>query len=206
MKRCPCCESEDVTVTRASLDGAEIGLPSGRLVGVEMVTCAECGEESASIPAHGAVIKEYRKQLVNVKRELTVQEFCFLRRSLGLTGRGYADVLGVSNVTISRIENGDTVPVVQQAAIRAVTMLDLVSFEAMRDFVGRDGADVEVDVQQVERSHPREVTGGWQEIPKPPVTSNVVKFTTRRERGATLDSVCFEAQNDDFFVRRYACP
>jgi DNA-binding transcriptional regulator YiaG len=206
MKLCPCCESQDVTVTRASIDAAEIGLPSGRLIGVESITCSDCGEESISIPAHGAVIKEYRKQLAHVQRELTVSEFSFLRRSLGLTGRGYAEMLGVSNVTISRIENGDSVPSVQQGAIRAVTILDLVSFEAMRDFVARDGARVEIDVQQVERSHPREVTGGWQEIPQAPAPSNVIRFTARLPREVQLESVCFEAQNDDSFLRRYACP
>ena len=185
MMFCPNCESQDVTVSRISIDAAQIGLPTGRLDNVERIECAECGESSTNVPAHGAVVRELRQQLVQLDRPITPAEFAFLRRSLGMSGREYADALGVSNVTISRVENSEAVPAIQQAAIKAVTLLDLLSIDGVRAFVGKRVTEIVVDVLAVERSAPRDISHGWQEISSRPRSADVIVFPRQRPRSSS---------------------
>ncbi len=195
---CPCCESEDVTVTRVSVDAKQIGLPGGRLSNVEQFECDECGETTINVPAHGAVVKEYRKQLAHLTRDLTSAEFSFLRRSLGVTGKAYADAIQISNVTISRIENADSVPAVQQGMIRAFTLLDLESGDTFKQLTSRDVAEVVIDVAVIERRQPREISDGWQELPRrKPVPSNVVIFRRPTAANRPAEPVVFESADED---------
>src|SRR5688572_5975806 len=140
---CALCGSDSVSTERVTVSAKSFGFPSGTLHGVRLNVCAECGERSHEIPAHGAVVKEYRRQLAQVNRDLTSEEFAYLRRALALSGRAYADALGVSNVTISRLENGSDIPALQQAAIRAVTLIDLQALEGISAFIKRDKQEVE---------------------------------------------------------------
>lgn len=193
---CPVCESQQVHVSRINLEAAAIGLPSGVLAGVEQIQCDECGEESISVPSQGAVMKEYRKQLAQLARHLRPDEFAFLRRQLGVTGRGYAQALGVSNVTISRVENGDEVPAVQEANVRGLTLLDLVTNAAMDQLRERRADEVTIDVQAVERGRAREISFGWQPLPTSAIPlGSVTALHPRATSARIVDCVEFEASS-----------
>jgi transcriptional regulator with XRE-family HTH domain len=213
MAFCPSCCSETATTARVEIPASDLGLPSGTLRGVEVTICHECGEETTAIPAHGAVIKEFRKQLAHVARPLSVEEFAYLRRALGVTGKGYAEALGVSNVTISRVEHGEGVPALQDALVRALTLLDmeLDAVSAIAKFVDRVDCEPVVDVVAIEKSRPRDISGGW----RPIVTDenfggNVVPIRRNRLVRKQLDAYEFEAtvEGKDFkgrFEMRLAC-
>lgn len=193
---CPNCESKDVTVTRVEVDARRIGLPSGQLVGVERIVCSECEEVSINVPAHGGVVKEYRRQLAQVSRELTAEEFSYLRRSLGLSGKAYADALQVSNVTISRLENGNSIPSLQQSVVRALTLLDLASRDAVAAFAQKAVKEVQVDVAAVETRQVHDLSNGWQVLPKH-LPSNVVIFPGMRKPARTVQVAEFSLGADE---------
>lgn len=202
---CPVCDSADIRVSSADVPASDIGLPGGILRGVPEIECAECGETSIELPAQGFVLREYRNQLARVARDLTSEEFAFLRRSLRLTGRGYAELLGVSNVTISRIEHGQNIPGVQDTLVRALTLFDLHTGNAVSELAGRDAAEVIVDVAQIARDHPapvaptpvlrpvaatlraiHDVTAGWRELATEPLRGRVVRQGTSRPARTVL--------------------
>lgn len=161
---CFICGSEHVRTSVVSVDGSILGLPNGTLKGVERTVCDECGESFDSLPAQGAVIKEYRVQLSHLARPLTGEEFAFLRRTLGVNGSQYAEAIGVSNVTISRVENGGDVTAVQDALIRTFTLLDIQASNAVAKMTSRELSQVSVDVADIAKKQPREVTDGWQDL------------------------------------------
>ncbi len=161
---CFICGSEHVRTSVVDVDGSTLGLPKGTLKGVERTVCHECGESFDSLPAQGAVIKEYRVQLAHLARPLTGEEFAFLRRTLGVNGSQYAEAIGVSNVTISRVENGAEVTAVQDALIRTFTLLDIQASNAVAKVSSRDLGQVSVDVADILRKQPREITDGWQDL------------------------------------------
>src|SRR5690554_4064329 len=124
MAFCPACFDEEARTSTADVAAEQFGLPGGTLRGVQRVDCA-CGEVSHSIPAHGAVIKRYRGQLARLDRPLSADEYGYLRRALGFSGQQYAAALQISNVTISRAENGAGISALQDGILRALTLLDL---------------------------------------------------------------------------------
>lgn len=207
---CLICGSEHIDVRRVDVDGVTLGLPGGRLIGVDRATCHDCGEVIDSLPAHGAVLKEYRIQLAHLARRLTGEEFAFLRRALGVNGSQYADMIGVSNVTISRVENGGDVTAVQDALIRSVTILDIHTPDGLMRFAGRERAEVMVDIPEVVLMQPRELTDGWQDINEGAhVRGNVVwlrrhsKVVARnRTSSSDVEVVSFES---DSFPHAAAC-
>jgi transcriptional regulator with XRE-family HTH domain len=207
MAFCPSCCSESATTARVEIPASELGLPSGILRGVEVTTCQECGEETTTIPAHGAVIKQYRKQLAHVARPLSAEEFAYLRRALGVTGRGYAEVLGISNVTVSRVENGDGVPALQDALVRALTLLDLEldTVSAIAKFAERAESELIVDVAAIEKSRPRDVSGGWRPIVVDEnFAGNVVPIRRSTLVRKQIDIYEFEATSESEFSERSA--
>lgn len=202
---CLICGSDHVEASRVDIDGSSLGLPAGLLVGVDRISCNDCGEVIDSLPAQGAVIKEYRLQLAHLGRRLTGEEFAFLRRTLGMSGSQYADLVGVSNVTISRVEHGEDVTAMQDALIRGVTMLDVHTPDGLTQFARRERASVEVNVPDVVRRQPRELTNGWQDFDHgvaARLPSNVIRFPARARlvshtpAQAFSQSVSFEAEID----------
>ncbi|MBO9718608.1 hypothetical protein [Xanthomonas phaseoli] len=202
---CLICGSVNVDEQIVDIDGSSLGLPAGRLLGVSRTTCHDCGEVTESLPAHGAIVKEYRRQLAHLSRPLSGEEFAFLRRTLGVSGSQYADLIGVTNVTISRVENGGDVTAVQDALIRGVTMLDILTPNGLSEFSARQLESVEVDVGAVVRNHPRELTDGWQDIDAvtpEQYAANVIRFRPRARVvsyspvDAYLSDVSFESPAD----------
>jgi putative zinc finger/helix-turn-helix YgiT family protein len=84
----------------------ECGLDNVVLVGVEVRTCKQCGNESVVIPRITELHKKLA-QMVAVKAEkLAPAEIKFLRKYLGWSGADFARYVGVTAETVSRWENG----------------------------------------------------------------------------------------------------
>lgn len=148
---CYMCGTDRIEVTSVTLNGNALGMPSCSLVGVERSTCQNCGDVVDNIPAHGAVLKECRLQLAHLSRNLSGDEFTFLDRTLGVNGSRYAEMIGVSNLTISRVEHGDVVAALQNALIRVATLVDIYAPEVIDPLalLERDRDCVEIDVRSV---------------------------------------------------------
>ncbi|MEO5622518.1 MAG: hypothetical protein ABIQ78_03725 [Dokdonella sp.] len=196
---CASCGSRNVTVSYVTADAREFGWPSGVLSGVKAISCADCGEAELEIPAHGAVAREYREQLCRLSRRLLGDEYAYLRRALGATGRGYAEQLGVTNVTISRAENGEDVPALQDAIIRALTLLDIETRgEALSRLSERCTESVNVDVRGIARRKPMELADGWQTIDaEPRETARVIPLRRRPTPQIAAEFEATELHVDD---------
>ena len=201
MTVCPVCDFDAARLELVSLPAARFGFPSGTLHGVERVVCDDCGEATVSVPAVGAVERAYRAALAQIDRPLTGPEFAFLRRTLGVTGQGYAEALGVSNVTVSRVENSAQVTTLQDVLVRALTMLDTSQPGAIAQLTNRQGNDVSVDATRIAlgRHH---ASGQWLAAPTSPVLTNVVALRRRETpRGSLLSTEFTAAQEPQFACR-----
>ena len=197
MKNCPFCASDLVTTSRVDVDARDFGLPSGIIRNALLTTCEECGEQSTTLPAQGAVVEAYRSVLAKVARPLTGEEYAFLRRALGVTGRRFAEMIGTSNVTISRLENAAGVPPAHDALIRAVTMLDIAGHDPVAGFEGRDANDVVVDVAAIQRNKLNDLSDGWQVLTEDSFSRDkIVSLKLYRDQRATNDH-CYESVIDD---------
>ena len=90
------------------------GLPDVTLVGVDVGRCAHCGEHEVAIPHIADLHRVMAHAVVRKPNHLTPAEIRFLRRTLGWSGRDFADHMGATAETVSRWENGRT-PVGTQA-------------------------------------------------------------------------------------------
>lgn len=215
MSTCLICLADNVVVSTVSVEAAEFGLPSGRIDGVDRIECQECGEVSFSIPAHGAVMKEYRLRLSQVNRRLTTSEFAYLRRSLRMSGRDYASMLDITNVTVSRLENGAPISSVQDNLVRALTMIDVLDRHALQWFSERLEQEVVIDVRAVDKGRTRDLTNGWRQMPVESLPNNVVpmrRLSTRRHEmvvktfSASIEQVTAEPGIErPEFVGQWAC-
>lgn len=197
MKKCPFCASDLVSTSRVDVDARDFGLPSGTIRNALLTTCTECGEESTTLPAQGAVVRAYRAALAAVARPLTGEEYAFLRRALGVTGRRFAEMIGTTNVTISRLEHGASVPAAHDALIRAVTMLDVAGHDPVDSFERRELGDVFVDVVAIQRNNFVDLSDGWQVLTEEAYPrEKIVSLKIYRDQRATNDH-CFESTMDE---------
>jgi putative zinc finger/helix-turn-helix YgiT family protein len=103
MTECPLCESAEVRVECVTVRQA-FGLPAVTLTNVARMQCQTCGEEFTEIPRHGELMRSIRERLCFVGRALRGSEFAFLRTGMNISQAELAEILGVTNVTISRWE------------------------------------------------------------------------------------------------------
>lgn len=103
--QCPFCDSPAQVELREHRM-TELGTDSVLLRNVPVIVCPACGEEALSIPNYNAVMRQVREKICHLKRKLRPGEFMTLRLGLKLTGLECARLLGVTNVSISRWENG----------------------------------------------------------------------------------------------------
>jgi putative zinc finger/helix-turn-helix YgiT family protein len=105
---CPNCRRERKTHI-GEYHYTESGLPNVWLLGVEVFEC-ECGESFAFIPCIQELHKLIACELITQESSLSGPEIRFLRKSMGLKAKDFADLLGVRNVSISRWEHGEFTP------------------------------------------------------------------------------------------------
>jgi YgiT-type zinc finger domain-containing protein len=111
---CQICESGNTNTQLVDYEMTELGTDSVLLRNTPKVICHDCGEETFEIPNYNAVIKQIREKMCLINRVLNGGEFLSLRLGLEMTGIGCAKAMGVTNVTVSRWENG-TSPVSEPA-------------------------------------------------------------------------------------------
>lgn len=105
---CPICGASNATESLIDYRMLELGTDSVLLRNTPETTCPDCGESAIAIPKYKAVLKQIREQLCALNRVLNDGEFLTLRHALGLSGQECASIMGVTNVTVSRWENGKT--------------------------------------------------------------------------------------------------
>jgi putative zinc finger/helix-turn-helix YgiT family protein len=105
---CPNCRRKHKTQT-GEYHYTESGLPNVWLVGVEVFEC-ECGESFAFIPCIQELHKLIARELITQENSLSGPEIRFLRKTMGLKSKNFAELLGVKNVSISRWEHGEFSP------------------------------------------------------------------------------------------------
>jgi transcriptional regulator with XRE-family HTH domain len=81
------------------------GLPNVYLVGIKYFVC-ECGNIIAEIPTVKQLMQLIARDIVESPFDLKGAELRFLRKRLGKKASEYAQLLGFTPETLSRIENG----------------------------------------------------------------------------------------------------
>jgi putative transcriptional regulator len=105
---CPNCQKKHKTKT-GEYHYKESGLPNVWLLGVEMFEC-ECGENFAFVPCIQELHKLIARELITQENSLSGPEIRFLRKTMGLKAKDFANLLGVKNVSISRWEHEEFSP------------------------------------------------------------------------------------------------
>jgi len=82
------------------------GLDNVVLVGVDVRTCPNCGNESVAIPRISELHKKLAQAVAEQAEKLVPGEVRFLRKYLGWSGVDFARYAGVTPETVSRWENG----------------------------------------------------------------------------------------------------
>jgi len=111
----------------------ESGLPNVTLLGITIFHCA-CGEEMPVIPCPDKLQTKLAQAIAAKPKPLSGAEIRFLRKFLVLKANEFAELLGVSKVTVSRWENGKVkIDKSYDALVRAVaTNQDFRAFLAKR--------------------------------------------------------------------------
>ncbi|MDI6852161.1 MAG: helix-turn-helix domain-containing protein [Deltaproteobacteria bacterium] len=105
---CPNCQRKQ-KIQPGEYHYTESGLPNVWLIGVEIFEC-ECGESFAFIPCIQELHKLIAHELITQENSLSGLEIRFLRKTMGLKAKDFAELLGVKNVSVSRWEHGEFSP------------------------------------------------------------------------------------------------
>lgn len=104
--KCDFCGSKKVKKETITHKFAESGLDNVILVGVERKHCKECGESTLNFGPLNAIHDCIVKILLHKDELLTGPEIRFLRASIGLSGKDFAEKIGYNTQVWSKIENG----------------------------------------------------------------------------------------------------
>lgn len=103
---CVECGNDRVTVERNAAVRYDMGgLHHVTLQGVEIRRCETCGDQSIKIPRIGQLHRVLADYLIRQPRLLLGNEIRFLRTHLGLSGRDFAHLMGVTRESVSRWEH-----------------------------------------------------------------------------------------------------
>ncbi len=101
--KCPSCGRE-MQVTKKDYRYEEAGLKKVVLKDTTVHEC-DCGEMLPELPQVNRLHQRIAEDLIGKQSPLTGEEFRFLRKSMGMSAKELAKLLGVTTVTISRWEN-----------------------------------------------------------------------------------------------------
>lgn len=102
--KCLQCEGT-MTSRRETYDYGSCGLPV-TLDGVRVARCGSCGEHEVSLPGIEELHRLIARAVMRKRHGLSGPEVRFLRKWLGWSGKGFAEVMGVTPETVSRWEAG----------------------------------------------------------------------------------------------------
>ena len=83
----------------------ECGLMNVYLEDWRMLVCSDCKIRMPYVPKARPFMRMMTEVLVNQRKRLNDDEILFLRKAMGLTAQGLADLIGVHRVEVSRWEN-----------------------------------------------------------------------------------------------------
>lgn len=106
--RCPDCGRE-MTRRLGEHLYIESGLDNVRLSDVELWSC-ECGATAVGIPAVPELHTMIGQHLLRKPALLSGAEIRFLRKNMGYSSKGFAELLGIDKATVSRWENDKQAP------------------------------------------------------------------------------------------------
>lgn len=124
MKKAECSNcGADAPVVVGSYRFEESGLDCVILAGIEIIKCAQCGNEDPIIPRLNALMRLLTLAVLKKPYRLCGQELRFLRKYVRMTGEQFATFLHVDKTTISKWENNED-PIGDQSdrLIRAVVL------------------------------------------------------------------------------------
>ena len=85
----------------------ESGLSNVVLHGVELRTCAKCGEQEIALPRMISLHRAIAEAIVNSPGKLTGEQFRYLRKHLGMSGEDIGKYLHTDRTKISKWERGE---------------------------------------------------------------------------------------------------
>jgi putative zinc finger/helix-turn-helix YgiT family protein len=97
---------ENARIVRKDYHFTECGLNNVFLKDIEVVTCANCENESPRISNHDDLMRTIAVALIDKPSELAGDEVRFLRKYLGEGSASFAQMLGIDRSHLSRVENG----------------------------------------------------------------------------------------------------
>ena len=109
-EKCLACGADEVRREIGRHHFTESGLENVWLTNVTFSVCEKCGERVLRLPGAVALMNCIGEAVIITPGPLSGKEIRFLRKSLSLKGREFANLIGVTRTTISRWENGETSP------------------------------------------------------------------------------------------------
>lgn len=103
--KCANCGSENLVTSLTHHRYTECGLSSVTLI-VPVRRCGQCHEEEVIVPRIAQLHRMLAESLCKKPGPLSPEEFRFLRKHLGHSSKNTAIILGVTQETLSRWENG----------------------------------------------------------------------------------------------------
>jgi putative zinc finger/helix-turn-helix YgiT family protein len=107
------------------------------VVNAEVYRCGSCGEEEVAIPDLENFNRTLAQTVAQKSERLTAKEIRFLRTYLGYSGVDFAKEIGVTSVSVSRWENGESpMEIPTERLLRLMTMTKEPSREYKLDSLG----------------------------------------------------------------------
>ncbi len=121
MDKCSICGNTNLTITKKNYQFVESGLDNVMLAGANVTECSNCGEEFVSVPNAAKLMDSIAELIILKTGSLTGQEIRFLRKNLFMTIEEFATLLGVTRVSLSRWENEQVKPAVNNDRLIRLT-------------------------------------------------------------------------------------
>ncbi len=128
VRRCAECGAAQ-HIERRTTDYPESGLANVQLINVPVWVC-ERGHEELEVPAVNQLHELLASMVVRKPARLSGAEIKFLRKRVGLSGKTFAERIGITPVQLSRLETGAR-PVTQRTDL--LIRLAIAAFMAARD-------------------------------------------------------------------------
>lgn len=134
----------------------ESGLPNVCLIGVTVVRCKKCKDESVIIPKMGQLHEAIAQRLIQTPTLLAPEEFRFLRKNAGYPSNVFAGLLRMSPEHLSRFERKArikgkraTISATTDKLARAIIGMQVAEGDTMKDILLRVA---ETTLEQVEHA------------------------------------------------------